>query len=110
MKSARWGSGQSAFAGVAQALVRGGTPAAVAMQTEMSDTGGMEGTPARAFYTALAAGRPVDAALTQAGWRWRDRQPGVGDPSAVSRSPDNRLFDLRQVLPTPDCPYPGMVP
>ena len=27
-----------------------------------------------------------------------------------SRSPDNRLFDIRQVLPTPDCPYPGMVP
>ena len=27
-----------------------------------------------------------------------------------SRSPDNRLFDIRQVLPTPDCPYPGMTP
>ena len=39
--------------------------------------------PAR-FYTALAAGRPVDAALTQApGGPQRRRQPGVGHPRAL---------------------------
>lgn len=101
-------SGQSAFAGVAQALVRGGAPAAVAMQAEISDTGAIE--LARTFYTALAAGRPVDAALTQA----RAALSAAGSlewaiPVLFSRSPDNRLFDLRQVLPTPECPYPGMV-
>lgn len=103
------GSGQSAFSGVAQAVVQGGAPAAVAMQAEISDAGAIE--LARAFYTALAVGRPVDAALTQA----RVALSAVGSlewaiPVLFSRLSDNRLFDLRQVLPTPDCPYPGMVP
>ena len=57
-------SGQSVFTGVAQTLVQEGVPAAVAMQAEISDTGAIE--LARTFYTALAGGRPVDAALTQA--------------------------------------------
>ncbi len=102
-------SGQSVFTGVAQALVREGVPAAVAMQAEISDPGAIE--LARTFYTALAAGRPVDAALTQA--RVALSATGSGEwaiPVLFSRSPDNRLFDIRGVLPTPDCPYPGMVP
>lgn len=102
-------SGQSVFTGAAQALVREGVPAAVAMQAEISDPGAVE--LARVFYTALAAGRPVDAALTQA--RVALSATGSGEwaiPVLFSRSPDNRLFDIRQVLPTPDCPYPGMVP
>ncbi|MBM4461292.1 MAG: CHAT domain-containing protein, partial [Chloroflexi bacterium] len=102
-------SGQSVFTGAAQALVREGVPAAVAMQAEISDPGAIE--LARVFYTALAAGRPVDAALTQA--RVALSAAGSGEwaiPVLFSRSPDNRLFDIRQVLPTPDCPYPGMVP
>ncbi|QLQ06718.1 MAG: CHAT domain-containing protein [Anaerolineae bacterium] len=86
-----------------------GAPAAVAMQAEISDPGAIE--LARTFYSALAAGRPVDAALTQA----RVALSAAGSqewaiPVLFSRSPDNRLFDIRQVLPTPDCPYPGMVP
>jgi len=102
-------SGASVFTGVAQALVQGGVPAAVAMQAEISDSGAIE--MARIFYTALAAGRPVDAALTQA----RVSLSAAGSPEwaipvLFSRSPDNRLFDIRQVLPTPDCPYPGMSP
>lgn len=102
-------SGGSVFTGVAQALVREGVPAAVAMQAEISDSGAVELT--RTFYSALAAGRPVDAALTQA--RVALSAAGSGEwaiPVLFSRSPDNRLFDIRQVLPTPDCPYPGMVP
>lgn len=101
--------GGSVFTGMAQALVQGGAPAAVAMQAEISDAGAVE--LARTFYTALAAGRPVDAALTQA----RVALSAAGSPEwaipvLFSRSPDNRLFDIRQVLPTPDCPYPGMAP
>ncbi len=89
-------SGQSVFAGVAQALVQGGVPAAVAMQAEISDAGAVE--LARNFYTALAAGRPVDAALTQA--RVALSASGSDEwavPVLFSRSSDNRLFDLRQV-------------
>ncbi|MCX6032488.1 MAG: CHAT domain-containing protein [Chloroflexi bacterium] len=102
-------SGQSVFTGVAQTLVREGVPAAVAMQAEISDSAAIE--LARSFYTALAAGRPVDAALTQA----RVALAAAGSPEwaipvLFSRSPDNRLFDIREVLPTPDCPYPGMAP
>jgi hypothetical protein len=97
------------FAGVAQTLVQGGVPAAVAMQDEISDQAAIE--LARTFYTALATGRPVDAALTQA----RVALAAAGSdewviPVLFSRSPDNRLFDVVDVLPTPDCPYPGMRP
>ena len=102
-------SGQSVFTGVAQTLVREGLPAAVAMQAEISDAGAVE--LARTFYTALVAGRPVDAALTQARVALSaSGSPEWAIPVLFSRSPDNRLFDIRQVLPTPDCPYPGMTP
>ncbi len=94
---------------MAQTLVREGVPAAVAMQAEISDAGAIE--LARTFYTALAAGRPVDAALTQARVALSVADsPEWAIPVLFSRSPDNRLFDIREVLPTPDCPYPGMVP
>ncbi|MCB9131483.1 MAG: CHAT domain-containing protein [Anaerolineales bacterium] len=102
-------SGQSVFTGVAQMMVQQGVPAAVAMQAEISDTSAIE--LARTFYTALAGGRPVDAALTQA--RVALSVAGSQEwaiPVLFSRSPDNRLFDIREVLPTPDCPYPGMTP
>jgi hypothetical protein len=97
------------FAGVAQTLVQGGVPAAVAMQAEISDAGATE--LARTFYTALATGRPVDAALTQArvALAANDNHEWT-IPVLFSRSPDNRLFDMVDVLPTPDCPYPGMRP
>ena len=100
-------SGQSVFTGVAQTLVREGVPAAVAMQAEISDTGAIA--LARTFYTELAAGRPVDTALTQARVALSAApSPEWAIPVLFSRSPDNRLFDIREVLPTPNCPYPGM--
>jgi CHAT domain len=52
------------FAGVADMLVRRGIPAVVAMQFEVSDTAAVEFAPA--LYGALAAGRPVDAAVAEA--------------------------------------------
>ena len=97
------------FAGVAQTLVRHGIPAALAMQDEITDDAAIA--MARTFYTAMAAGLPVDAALTQA--RVALASGGSDEwmlPVLFSRSPDNRLFDLVAVLPTPACPYPGMRP
>jgi WD40 repeat protein len=102
-------SGQSVFTGVAQSLVQGGVLAAIAMQAEITDSGSIDLT--RAFYTALAAGRPVDAALTQARVALNATDsPEWAIPVLFSRSPDNRLFDIRALLPKPECPYPGMVP
>lgn len=97
------------FAGMAQTLVQQGVPAAVAMQDEITDAAAIE--MARTFYTALATGRPVDAALTHArvALSTRDNDEWA-IPVLFSRSPDNRLFDIREVLPTPTCPYPGMRP
>ena len=52
------------FAGVADTLVRRGIPAVIAMQFDVSDEAGTEFAPA--LYGALAAGRPVDAAVAEA--------------------------------------------
>lgn len=97
------------FAGVAQTLVHQGVPAVVAMQDEITDDAAIQ--TARAFYTALAMGRPVDAALTQARVALATQENEEwAIPVLFSRSPDNRLFDVGETLPDPDCPYPGMRP
>ncbi|RLT39999.1 MAG: CHAT domain-containing protein [Chloroflexi bacterium] len=98
----------SVFSGVAQTLVQQGVPAAVAMQAEITDTAAID--LSRLFYAALAAGYPVDAALTQARVAIASRSAEWAIPVLFSRSPDNRLFDVVEVLPAPNCPYPGMVP
>lgn len=96
------------FSGVAQTLVQQGVPAAVAMQAEITDEAAIQ--LSRTFYAALAGGRPVDAALTQARVAVAERSTEWAIPVLFSRSPDNRLFDVVEILPAPDCPYPGMVP
>lgn len=102
-------SEQGIFTGVAQRLVHDGAPAVIAMQAEISDQAAID--LARTFYTALANGHPVDAALTQARVALHaGGNPEWAIPVLFSRSPDNRLFDVRDVLPTPTCPYPGMAP
>jgi len=52
------------FAGVADTLMRRGIPAVVAMQFDVSDEAAVKFAPA--LYGALAAGRPVDAAVAEA--------------------------------------------
>jgi hypothetical protein len=52
------------FAGTAQALVRQGIPAVIAMQFEITDEAAI--TLAAEFYDSVAAGRPVDASLADA--------------------------------------------
>lgn len=106
-EGARGGRSDS-FAGVAQQLVQQGIPAVVAMQYPVSDQAAL--TLSREFYRALAAGYPVDAALSEA----RKAIFGLGDtlewatPVLFSRSEDNRLIEL--VEPLAPCPYPGMRP
>jgi WD40 repeat protein len=99
----------SVFTGVAQALVRQGVPAAVAMQAPISDDAAIA--LADRFYVAVASGLPVDVALTRARVALRSAgDPGWAIPVLFSRSLDNRLFDIREVLPAPECPYPGLAP
>ena len=57
-------SREDAFAGVAQSLVQSAIPAVVAMQFPVTDAAAIVF--AGAFYSGLAAGRPVDLALADA--------------------------------------------
>ncbi|WP_353356341.1 CHAT domain-containing protein [Intrasporangium sp. DVR] len=56
-------SGRDAFSGVAQAVVRQGLPAVVAMQTEISDRAALVFS--HEFYYFLTRGLPIDAAICE---------------------------------------------
>ncbi len=64
-QSARMAAGDAlhSFAGVASALVLGGVPAVVAMQSWISDPAAIAFS--KTFYKSLADGDPVDTAITQ---------------------------------------------
>jgi formylglycine-generating enzyme required for sulfatase activity len=90
------------FGGVAHRLVQAGIPAVIAMQTPVS----AEGSRALSteLYRGLAAGAPVDAALSDArrlmaaqgeAFEW-------GVPVFFSRSDDLRLLDVPQQVAIPD--------
>jgi hypothetical protein len=83
------------FAGVAQSLVRQGVPAVVAMQFEISDAAALVFAPE--FYTAVADGYPIDAALAEARKRLRAEGHSLewGTPVLYMRCPDGRVFDIR---------------
>ncbi|WP_227816079.1 CHAT domain-containing protein [Nitrogeniibacter aestuarii] len=84
------------FGGVAQSLIRRGIPAVIAMQFPIPDDAAVA--LARHFYRYLAAGQPVDAALSSARAFLYARGFPVewGAPALHMRSPDGRLFDLKQ--------------
>ncbi len=85
------------FAGVAQALVRQGIPAVIAMQFEISDRAALLFS--QSFYQAIADGLPVDVAMVEA------RRAMFADGSEVEwatpvlylRSPDGRVFTKGRV-------------
>jgi hypothetical protein len=85
-----------AFAGVGQTLMKRGLPAVIAMQFPISDRAAIVF--AGSFYTALANGYPVDAALVEArtALYTKRKQLGIewGTPVLYMRSPDGRLFDV----------------
>lgn len=82
------------FGGVAQSLIRRGIPAVIAMQFPIPDEAAVA--LARHFYRYLAAGQPVDAALSSARAFLYARGYPVewGAPALHMRAPDGRLFDL----------------
>jgi hypothetical protein len=86
--------GASPFGGVAAALVRKGVPAVVAMQFPITDDAAIPF--ADALYTRIAAGDPVDTAVTEGRVAIR---AAVRDsmewatPVLFMRSPDGRLFE-----------------
>ncbi len=88
------GSQADVFSGVAQTLVQQGIPAAIAMQREISD--GAASLLAGAFYEAVAADYPVEAALAQA----RIALSTAGNqewatPALFIRCEEGRLFSLQ---------------
>ncbi|MFF0990237.1 CHAT domain-containing protein [Kocuria nitroreducens] len=85
------------FSGTASALVRGGVSAVVAMQFEITDPAAAAF--ARGFYSAIAAGRPVDAAVRSG----RVSILGMNGhtlewitPVLYVRGRETRLFSLRK--------------
>jgi CHAT domain-containing protein len=93
---------QDPLAGIATSLMEYGVPAVVAMQFAITDDGAL--TFADEFYTALADGYAVDAAVTQ-GRRALAADSDVewGTPVLFMRVADGRLFDLEDV-PSPSPP------
>ena len=87
-------SGANPLASVAQALVRQGTPAVVAMQTTISDQAAIALT--REFYAALTNGQPVDAALTEARKALAVHRPSAewSAPRLVMHMADGRLWQI----------------
>jgi hypothetical protein len=84
------------FAGAALTLVRAGNlPVVVAMQFEITDTAAIAF--ARGFYSALAAGRSVDAAVIQARLAIFAKGNDVewGTPVLYMRSTDSTLFSIQ---------------
>jgi len=85
------------FAGAAQSLVQQGSPAVIAMQFEITDAAAI--TLAHEFYSVLAEGYPVDAALVEARKAIFAKGNDVewGTPVLHLRSPDGRIFDVKRV-------------
>jgi hypothetical protein len=88
------------FGGVAQALVRQGIPAVIAMQFEISDPAALIFS--HSFYQAIADGLPVDVATLEA------RRSMFADGNEVEwatpvlylRSPDGRVFATNRIPET----------
>jgi hypothetical protein len=88
-------SQQDPFAGAAATLLRtGNLPAVVAMQFEITDSAAIDF--ARGFYSAIAAGRPVDAAVSQGRQAIfaHDNDIEWSTPVLYLRAADGVIFDV----------------
>jgi hypothetical protein len=85
------------FSGTAQGLVQQGIPAVIAMQFEVSDEAAI--TFSQEFYSAVAVGYPMDAALAEARKAIFAQVSELewGTPVLYMRSVDGRIFDLQEV-------------
>ncbi len=91
----------SAWAGVVTALTHAGIPAVVGMQFRIRDTNALAFS--RAFYRALAAGQPIDAAVTDGRFaifnRGDENERDWGVPVLYLRAIDGVLFPQAEVKP-----------
>jgi hypothetical protein len=89
------------FGGVAQALVRQGIPAVIAMQFEISDPAALVFS--QSFYQAIADGRPVDLAMVEARIAMfaAGHEVEWATPVLYLRSPDGQVF-IKGRTPTAD--------
>lgn len=95
------------FAGVAQSLVQQGLPAVIGMQFEVTDQAAI--TFAREFYTAIADGYPVDAALSEARKAIFSLGNDIewGTPVLYMRAQDGMIFDVSKLPETAQGPQPA---
>lgn len=102
------GGAVDVFSSTASILVRGGVPAVLAMQYEITDRAAIEFS--RVFYEAIADGTPVDAAVSQGRQAVRLAIPGSlewATPMLYLRAPDGVLFDVGPTAPpVPATPAP----
>lgn len=103
-KTGRGGEGLDPFAGVATSLVMAGIPAVVAMQLPISDLAAIAFS--RTLHLRLAAGDPVDAAVTEGRQAIYTTSPGTLEwaiPVLFTRVSDGRIFDRlgRRATDTP---------
>jgi hypothetical protein len=87
------------FGGVAQALVRQGIPAVIAMQFEISDPAALVFS--QSFYQAIADGLPVDVAAVEARRTMfaEGNEVEWATPVLYLRSPDGRVFARGRISP-----------
>jgi hypothetical protein len=85
------------FGGVAQALVRQGIPAVIAMQFEISDPAAVVFS--QSFYQAIADGLPVDMAMVEARIAMfaEGNEVEWATPVLYLRSPDGRIFTRARI-------------
>jgi tetratricopeptide (TPR) repeat protein len=91
--------GPNPFAGVASSLAMGGMPAVVAMSGPISDVAAVAFS--RTLYQRLAAGDPMEAAVTEGRLAIQRAEPDDGawaTPTLFLRSPDGRLFAPRSTV------------
>jgi CHAT domain len=97
------GASAHPFCGVAAALIQSNAPAVVAMQFPISDTAAIEF--ARTFYTRIARGLPVDAAVAEGRKAlFDDEATEWATPVLYLRPADGNLFD--NAAPEPKKPPP----
>ena len=87
-----------AFAGVANSLVLGGMPAVIAMQRPISDQAAIAFS--RMFYRQLAAGGPIDAAVTEGRQAVHSARPARLDwatPVLFMRTRTGELFPAQDI-------------
>ncbi len=91
--------GANPFAGAASSLVMGGVPAVVAMNGPVMDLAAVAFS--RTFYQRLAAGDPIEAAVTEGRLAIQRADPGDGawaTPTLFLRSQDGMLFAPRSTV------------